>query len=53
MSSSVIDKVNQIGFAKGRISLLTFYYHKVNPIQYNDTNIAGVDEDPEIIGVDN
>ena len=47
MPSAVIDKVNQIGFSEGQTSLLTFYYHKGNPVGVDDDNIAGVYEETD------
>ena len=48
---SVFNKVNHIGLSEGKPFLLTFYYRKGNPVVYDDTNIAVVDEEPKIIGV--
>ena len=48
---SVVNKVNHIELSEGKPFLLTFYYRKGNPVVDDDTNIAVVDEEPEITGV--
>ena len=43
MSSVVIDIVNHIGIIEGHPYLLTFDDSKGNHVEYDDTNITGVD----------
>ena len=52
ISSAIIYWVNQIGLSEGHPYLLTFYDRKGNPIIDDDTNTVGVDEYPDIRGVD-
>ena len=52
MLSLVVDKVNKIELSELHTSLLTFYDHKVNPIVDKDTKNVGVDQAPNITGVD-
>ena len=52
ISLAVIDLVNQIGLSEGKLYLLTFYDHKVNPVGYDDNKISGADEWSDITGLD-
>ena len=52
MSSSVIDRVNQIELTKGQPSLITFYDRKGNTVGDYGTNISVVDEAPDITEAD-
>ena len=51
MLPAAITISNQIELAEVQTSLFIFYYQKVNPFADDDNNIAGVDEAPEITGV--
>ena len=52
MSSLVFNGLNQIGIAEGNPYIFIFYYCKGNHVGNGDTKIAGVDEAPNIAGVD-